>query len=240
MLKIKRFGLIGRNIDYSFSRQYFSKKFKKQNLTYCKYVNCDINDINDFKKIKSKDFSGFNVTIPYKEKIINLLDFVDESAKEIGAVNTIKIKKGKLIGYNTDYLGFLKTIDGFNFTKAAILGSGGASKAIAFALRTKKIPYIIFSRKLNPTFYKYSAQKKYIPKCDLIINTTPLGTFPNVNDCPPLDFKNISEKNFCYDLIYNPKKTKFLKKSEKLGAKIMNGLKMLENQAEESWNIWNS
>ena len=147
MLKIKRFGLIGRNIDYSFSRQYFSKKFKKQNLTYCEYVNCDINDIKDFKKIKSKDFSGFNVTIPYKEKIINLLDFVDENAKEIGAVNTIKIKKGKLIGYNTDYIGFLKTIDGFNFTKAAILGSGGASKAIAFALRTKKIPYVIFSTK---------------------------------------------------------------------------------------------
>ena len=240
MLKIKRFGLIGRNIDYSFSRQYFSKKFKKQNLTDHEYVNCDIEDIKDFKKIKSKDFNGFNVTTPYKEKIINFLDIVDGSAKEIGAVNTIKIKKGKLIGYNTDYIGFLKTIDGFNFTKAAILGSGGASKAIAFALRTKKIPYIIFSRKLNPTFYKYSSQKKHIPKCDLIINTTPLGTFPNVNDCPPLDFKNISEKIFCYDLIYNPKKTKFLKKSEKLGAKIMNGLKMLENQAEESWNIWNS
>ena len=122
MLKIKRFGLIGKNIDYSFSRQYFSKKFKKQNLTYCEYVNCDINDIKDFRKIKSKDFNGFNVTIPYKEKIIKFLDIVDESAKEIGAVNTIKIKKGKLIGYNTDYMGFLKTIDGFNFTKAAILG----------------------------------------------------------------------------------------------------------------------
>ena len=240
MLKTKRFGLIGRNIDYSFSRQYFSKKFKKQNLTYCEYVNCDIKDIKDFKKIKSKDFSGFNVTIPYKEKIIKFLDVVDDSAKEIGAVNTIKIKRGKLIGYNTDYIGFLKTIIGFNFKRAAILGSGGGSKAIAFALRTKKIPYIIFSRKLDSTFYKYSSQKIYIPKCDLIINTTPLGTFPNLKDCPPLDFKNISEKNFCYDLIYNPTKTKFLQKSEKLGAKIMNGLKMLENQAEESWNIWNS
>ena len=240
MQKTKKFGLLGRNIDYSFSRQYFSNKFKKQNLTFCEYVNCDIEDIKDFKKIKSKDFNGFNVTTPYKEKIIKFLDIIDDSAKEIGAVNTIKIKKGKLIGYNTDYMGFLKTIDGFNFTRAAILGSGGASKAIAFALRTKKIPYMVFSRKLNPTFYKYSSQKKYIPKCDLIINTTPLGTFPNLKDCPPLDFKYISKRNFCYDLIYNPTKTKFLQKSEKLGAKIMNGLKMLENQAEESWNIWNS
>ena len=240
MLKTKRFGLIGKDIDYSFSKKYFSTKFKKENLDSYEYVNCDIKKIEDFKKIELKEFSGFNVTIPYKEKIINFLDLVDENAKKIGAVNTIKIKNGKLIGYNTDYIGFLKTIEGFDFTKAAILGSGGASKAIAFALKSKKIPYVIFSRKSDPKFLHYYEQKNYIPNSDLIINTTPLGTFPNAKDCPPVNFEHISKKSLCYDLIYNPIKTKFLMESEKIGAEIKNGLKMLEKQAEESWKIWNS
>ena len=240
MSKIKRFGLIGRDIDYSFSKQYFSIKFKKENLDDYQYINCDIKKIEDFGKIKLEDFNGFNVTIPYKEKIINFLDSVDENAEKIGAVNTIKIKHGRLVGYNTDYIGFLKSIEGFDFKRAAILGSGGASKAVAFALQRKKIPYVIFSRKSDPKFLKYSDQKNYIPNSDLIINTTPLGTFPNTNDFPPINFKLISHKSFCYDLIYNPVKTKFLTKAKELGATIKNGLNMLENQAEESWKIWNS
>ena len=240
MLKTKRFGLIGKNIDYSFSKQYFSIKFKKENLDSYEYTNCDIKKIEEISEIKLKDFAGFNVTIPYKEKIINFLDSVDENAKKIGAVNTIKIKNGKLVGYNTDYIGFLKSIDGFNFKNAVILGSGGACKAIAFALKIKKIPHVIFSRKSDPKFLNYSNQKNYIRNSDLIINTTPLGTFPNTNDCPPINFEYISEKSFCYDLIYNPAKTKFLMKSEKLGATIKNGLNMLQYQAEESWKIWNS
>lgn len=236
----KRFGLIGKNIDYSFSKKYFSIKFEKENLDSYEYINCDIKRIEDFKKIKLNDFNGFNVTIPYKEEIINFLDSLDENAKKIGAVNTIKIKDGRLVGYNTDYIGFYKSIDGFDFKNVAILGSGGACKAIAFALKIKKIPHVIFSRKSDPKFLKYSNQKNYICNSDLIINTTPLGTFPNTNDCPPINFEFISEKSFCYDLIYNPTKTKFLIKSEKLGATIKNGLNMLEFQAEESWKIWNS
>ena len=240
MPKIKRFGLIGRDIEYSFSKQYFSIKFKKENLDGYQYINCDIKKVEDFKKIKLKEFDGFNVTIPYKEKIINFLDSLDENAKKIGAVNTIKIKDGRLVGYNTDYIGFLTSIDGFDFKRAAILGSGGASKAVAFALESRKIPYVIFSRKSDPKFLNYSDQEKYIPNSDLIINTTPLGTFPNTNDLPPINFELISNKSFCYDLIYNPIKTKFLMRSEELGAKIKNGLNMLENQAEESWKLWNS
>ena len=240
MLKTKRFGLIGRDIDYSFSKDFFSTKFKKENLESYEYVNCDINKVEDFNKIKLKDFSGFNVTIPYKEKIIKFLDIIDENAKKIGAVNTIQIKEGKLIGYNTDYIGFLKTIEGYDFKKAAILGSGGASKAIAFALKSRGIEYVVFSRKSDEKFLKYDEQKNYIPNTNLIINTTPLGTFPNKEDCPPIDFEYISKKSYCYDLIYNPLKTRFLIESEKLGASIKNGLEMLENQAEESWRIWNS
>ena len=236
----KRFGLIGKNIGYSFSKQYFSKKLRRENLDSYEYINCDIKRIEDFKKIKLNDFNGFNVTIPYKEEIINFLDSLDENAKKIGAVNTIKIKDGRLVGYNTDYIGFYKSIDGFDFKNVAILGSGGACKAIAFALKIKKIPHVIFSRKSDPKFLKYSNQKNYICNSDLIINTTPLGTFPKTNDCPPINFEFISEKSFCYDLIYNPTKTKFLIKSEKLGATIKNGLNMLEFQAEESWKIWNS
>ena len=240
MLKTKRFGLIGKNIDYSFSKQYFSIKFKKENLDSYEYTNCDIKKIEEIGEIKLKDFAGFNVTIPYKEKIINFLDSVDDNAKKIGAVNTIKIKDGRLIGYNTDYIGFSRSIDGYDFKRAAILGSGGASKAVAFALKSKKIPYVIFSRKSDPKFLNYSDQENYIPNSDLIINTTPLGTFPNTNDLPPINFELISNKSFCYDLIYNPIKTKFLMRSEELGATIKNGLNMLENQAEESWKLWNS
>ncbi|MBH43737.1 MAG: shikimate dehydrogenase [Rickettsiales bacterium] len=239
MLKRKRFGLIGRNIDYSFSRQYFSKKFKKENLTNCEYVNYDINHINDFKKIKISDYCGFNVTIPFKVDILKFLDIIDKNALKIGAVNTIKIKNNLLQGYNTDYLGFLKTIEDYNFNKAAVFGSGGASKAVCYALDLKKIPYLIYSRKSNPNFLDYSNQKKHIPNCDLIVNTTPLGTFPKTDQCPPINFNLISKKSVCYDLIYNPRETKFLLESKSIGAKTINGLKMLENQAEESWRIWN-
>ena len=194
MPKIKRFGLIGRDIEYSFSKKYFSIKFKKENLDGYQYINCDIKKVEDFKKIKLKEFDGFNVTIPYKEKIINFLDSVDDNAKKIGAVNTIKIKDGRLVGYNTDYIGFLTSIDGFDFKRAAILGSGGASKAVAFALKSRKIPYVIFSRKSDPKFLNYSDQENYIPNSDLIINTTPLGKVPTTN---PIIIKFKCRGYFC-------------------------------------------
>ena len=240
MLTKKIYGLIGKNIEYSFSRNYFNNKFEKFRIRDTEYKNFDLSDISEFEKIDLSNIVGFNVTIPYKEDIITFIDKVSDDAKKIGAVNTIKIKDGRLVGYNTDYIGFLTSIDGFDFKRAAILGSGGASKAVAFALQSKKIPYVIFSRKSDPKFLKYSDQKNYIPNSDLIINTTPLGTFPNTNDFPPINFELISNKSFCYDLIYNPVKTKFLKKAKELGATIKNGLNMLENQAEESWKIWNS
>jgi len=243
--KNRYYGLIGKKIDYSFSKSYFKEKFKRENLNHCFYDNYDLESINVFLKIiKENEISGLNVTIPYKESIINYLDDLDPSAKSIGAVNTIKIEnKNFLKGYNTDYLGFIKSLkdNSFFHTKALILGTGGASKAIIFALKSLNTKTTVVSRKRqkNCIIYK-DLNKDIILKNTLIINCTPLGTFPKIDEYPKIPYEYITKKHVCYDLIYNPKKTKFLKKSEIRGASIINGLQMLENQANESWKIWNS
>ena len=240
MLTKKIYGLIGKNIDYSFSKKYFTQKFKNDKIDDCEYLNFDIDKINDFKKINLSNINGFNVTIPYKEKIIAYLDQIDESARNIGAVNTIKILKNKLIGYNTDYLGFINSFNEIlDYKNALILGSGGASKAIQYALKSKKIKFNVVSRKGDINHIDYS-QIEDLAKYDLIVNCTPLGTFPNINDKPNLNYDQLNDKHQCYDLIYNPSETLFLNESKKRGAKIINGLKMLKIQAEESWRIWNS
>ena len=233
----KTYGLIGRNIDYSFSKRYFNEKFRDQRIKNSEYKNFDLDKINDFIKIDLSKIKGFNVTIPYKEKIIPFLDEIDEAAKMIGAVNTIVIKGDKLIGYNTDYIGFIKSFkNNLDFKKALIIGTGGASKAIQFSLKLKKIKFDIVSRKKNSDYKNYLTIK--LKEYDLIINTSPLGTYPNIGEKPNINYNQINEKKFCYDLIYNPNKTMFLIESEKRGARIMNGLGMLKEQAEESWNLW--
>ena len=240
MLTKKIYGLIGRNIDYSFSKKYFTKKFKNDKIDNCEYLNFDIKQITDFKKIDLSNINGFNVTIPYKEKIVIYLDEIDESVRNIGAVNTIKIFKDKLIGYNTDYLGFIKSFNEMlDYKNALILGSGGASKAIQYALKSKKIKFNVVSRKRDLNHIDYS-QIESLEKYDLIVNCTPLGTYPNINDKPDLNYDQLNDKHLCYDLIYNPSETLFLNESKKRGAKIINGLQMLKLQAEESWRIWNS
>ena len=240
MLKKKIYGLIGRNIDYSFSKKYFTQKFKNDKIDNCEYLNFDIDQVSDFKKINLSNINGFNVTIPYKEKIVRYLDEIDESVRNIGAVNTIKIFKDKLIGYNTDYLGFIKSFNEMlDYKNALILGSGGASKAIQYALKSKKIKFNVVSRKRDINHIDYF-QIEDLAKYDLIVNCTPLGTFPNINDKPNLNYDQLNDKHQCYDLIYNPSETLFLNESKKRGAKIINGLKMLKIQAEESWRIWNS
>ena len=215
MLTKKIYGLIGRNINYSFSKKYFTQKFKNDKIDNCEYLNFDIDKISDFKKINLNNINGFNVTIPYKEKIIGYLDEIEESANNIGAVNTIKILKNKLVGYNTDYLGFINSFNKkFDYKNVLILGSGGASKAIQYAIKTKKINFDVASRKSDVNHIAYT-QIESLEKYDLIVNCTPLGTYPNVNDKPDLNYDQLNDKHLCYDLIYNPSETLFLNESKK-------------------------
>jgi shikimate dehydrogenase len=241
----KTYGLIGRNISYSFSKEYFSKKFKSENIENTTYVNFDLNSINEFSEIfkSTESIKGLNVTIPYKESIIPYLDKINSKANRIGAVNTIRItKKGHLKGYNTDEYGFRKSrlpLLENHHKKALILGTGGASKAIAFALKKLHIPYQFVSRKTDDNFDYHSLIETVIKEHQIIINCTPLGTHPNTDDCPNIPYYAISDKHLLYDLIYNPEETTFLKKGRENGAKTCNGLKMLELQAEKAWQIWN-
>ena len=243
---MKTFGLLGKNIDYSFSRGYFNDKFEANKLD-CTYKNFDLESIESFKEIKENSiaFSGFNVTIPYKEDILPYLDSVDSEAKEIGAVNTIKIKNKKLIGYNTDHYGFINSLLPHlkpHHQKALILGTGGASKAVAFALKKMGIDYEYVSRsKSEKIKHTYDSIKPSdIEACKLIINCTPLGTFPEIETCPEIPYDSVSDQHLLFDLIYNPAETQFLKNGVLNGAKIINGLEMLKIQAEKSWEIWNS
>lgn len=242
---MKTFGLIGKNIDYSFSRKYFAEKFSKEQID-AEYLNFDIASISDFPEIlQQRKVTGFNVTIPYKEEIIPFLDELDEDAEKIQAVNTIKVEKdGRLKGYNTDFWGFQKSLEPYleSFHKSAlILGTGGASKAVAFALDNLAVEHHFVSR--NPTQGQISyseLSREIINHKKLIINTTPLGTFPNIEQHPQLPFDHLSEEHIVFDLIYNPEETMLMKLAAERGAKCMNGLRMLELQAEKAWSIWNS
>ncbi|WP_334059054.1 shikimate dehydrogenase family protein [Polaribacter sp. P097] len=246
--KSKLFGLLGRDISYSFSRGYFTKKFTALNLEHHSYVNFDIPKIEDFPSIieNNESIKGINVTIPYKEEVMAYLDKIDKTAKEIGAVNTIKItKRGNLKGYNSDVVGFEKSIVPLlekHHKKALILGTGGASKAIAYALKLNNIKYKFVSR--NPKTKKQISyndlSQEIMQDYTIIVNSTPLGTSPDVDKFPAIPYQFITSKHLLYDLIYNPEVSKFLANGKANGAKIKNGFEMLELQAEESWRIWNS
>ena len=243
MKKNKIYGLIGKNISYSFSREYFSNKFKTEKIS-SKYLNFDLIDINQIYKLtKEFNLSGLNVTIPYKESILQFLDETDSKAKQIGAVNTIKFFKNKMIGYNTDYIGFkksLQNISNINIPKnALILGTGGASKAVKFALSELGIGFKTVSRAKNNADYTYQEIDKYIIDKKLIINCSPVGTFPNIKDSPKIPYQYLTSENFLYDLVYNPDKTLFLKKGDEIGCFTKNGVEMLKIQAEKAWEIWN-
>lgn len=244
-IKFKQFGLLGKNISYSFSQKYFSEKFTKEELTNCSYQNFDIQSINEIQNVLEQTpyLKGLNVTIPYKEEVIHFLDKVNGKATRIGAVNTIKIsKKGKLKGYNTDEYGFRKSILPYlkkHHKKALILGTGGASKAIAYALNKLNISYQFVSRKEGSEFVYNSLTPEIIKEHKIIINCTPLGTFPNTEAYPNIPYSGISKEHLLYDLIYNPSETSFLKKGKEQGATVCNGLLMLELQAKKAWEIWN-
>ena len=243
--QIDKFGLIGKDISYSFSKKFFSRKFINEGLNNCSYENYDISSISELLEvINDTKIKGLNVTIPYKESVIELLNHIDPIAKKIGAVNTIKIdKQNKLLGYNTDYIGFKQSLESniSNQKRALVLGTGGASKAIVYALKTLNIKTLLVSRKKREESITYEdISNQIIKDHTIIINCTPLGTYPNIEECPKIPYQYITERHLCYDLIYNPIKTKFLILSEKEGASIINGNEMLKNQAIESWKIWNS
>ena len=243
--QIDKFGLIGKDISYSFSKKFFTQKFINEGLNNCSYENYDISSISELLEvINDTKIKGLNVTIPYKESVIELLNHIDPIAKKIGAVNTIKIdKQNKLLGYNTDYIGFKQSLESniSNQKRALVLGTGGASKAIVYALKTLNIKTLLVSRKKREESITYEdISNQIIKDHTIIINCTPLGTYPNIEECPKIPYQYITERHLCYDLIYNPIKTKFLILSEKKGASIINGNEMLENQAIESWKIWNS
>jgi shikimate dehydrogenase len=237
---MKTYGLIGENLSHSFSQQYFQKKFSKERIKDCQYLNFEINDISCLRElIQKKNIKGLNITIPFKEKVIPILDELTEDAKEIGAVNTIQINGNKLIGHNTDIFGFEESItpllNGRN--NAIILGNGGASKAIAFVFYKRDINFSIFSRNLMLKFADIT--EEVIQKNDIIINTTPLGMYPNADTFADLPYNAINTKHLLYDLVYNPEESQFLKKGMAKGAQIKNGKQMLYLQAEKSWKIWN-
>lgn len=242
----KRFGLLGRNISYSFSKGHFTTKFEKEKYQGYTYENFDIQEINVFPEIikNTEHLKGLNVTIPYKEEVIPFLDKLSKKATKIGAVNTIKItKKGKLKGYNTDYFGFLKSLKPLlqaHHKKALILGTGGASKGVAFALEELGIEYTFVSRKASENAIDYSQiNAETFQEYQIIINSTPIGTSPNIEACPDIPYELFTEQHIAYDLIYNPAETQFLKNAKERGAQIKNGLDMLIFQAEKAWEIWN-
>jgi shikimate dehydrogenase len=240
------YGLIGKNISYSFSKKYFTEKFVLGNLVECTYENFDLQNIEEFPNLiaNNPDLKGLNVTIPYKETIIPYLNKLSKNAAQIGAVNVIRFtKKGKLKGYNSDYYGFMKSLKPLlqaHHKKALILGTGGAAKAVAFALNQLQILYTFVSREEKAGMIDYDRiNVTTFDNYHIIINCTPLGTSPNTSASPPIPYQFFTEKHIAFDLIYNPEETQFLKKAKKNGAVTKNGYEMLVFQAEKAWKIWN-
>jgi shikimate dehydrogenase len=243
---MKWYGLLGKTLKHSFSKAYFTDKFNALGITDCKYENFELASIDELPELlrDNPSIKGLNVTIPYKEDVLPFLDEKNEIVKEVNACNCIKISDGKLSGYNTDVTGFQQSLEKIlepQHTHALILGTGGSSKAVRYALKVLGIRYQNVSRTKSTTSITYDElSEKILNSHQLIINTSPIGMFPNVEETPSIPFELITPKHLLFDLIYNPAKTLFLKKGEERGAKISNGAEMLILQAEESWKIWNS
>ncbi|GGZ19657.1 shikimate 5-dehydrogenase [Echinicola pacifica] len=247
---MRKFGLIGYPLKHSFSKKYFSEKFEREGISGCHYDLFEIDHIEKFSSLIENDpeLEGINVTIPYKEQVIPFLDELEPGSKAIGAVNCIqRLGDGRLMGYNTDYIGFKNSLDQWldgQRPKALVLGTGGASKAIRQALKDLEMPYLMVSRTANDTenhitYDDLVANEKYLQEHLLIINTTPLGTFPNTEHMPAIPINQIGREHKVYDLVYNPEKTFLMRSLEARGAVVKNGLEMLRLQAEAAWDIWN-
>lgn len=245
-----RYGLIGYPLSHSFSKQYFARKFAKEAIADTVYELFPLESIEELPDLIQRypDLVGLNVTIPYKQQVTPFLDRLDPVAERIGAVNTIKIDpaSGERVGYNSDYYGFKQSLEPWlnerTIKSALVLGTGGASKAIVCALHDLGIIYTYVSRHESPTAITYgSLQDKHaLTDFSLIVNTTPLGMSPQVDTAPALNYDQLTAAQLCYDLVYNPEETLFMKQAAAQGASVKNGLEMLHLQAEKSWEIWNT
>ena len=246
---MRKFGLIGYPLGHSFSKKYFTEKFLRENISDCSYDNYPLADINQFKKLVSGDIDlcGLNVTIPYKSEIIIFLDSIDPEAKEIGAVNVLKIKRlhgaTKLLGFNSDVTGIRDSLFPFindSVRNAIVLGTGGSSRAVCYALKKYGLTITQISREKKSGMYTYSdINAEMLENTELLVNTTPLGMFPDVKGKPDINYSLLSDKHILFDLVYNPEITSFLKMGMAQGCTIISGIKMLHSQAERSWEIWN-
>ena len=243
---MRKYGLLGKSLQHSFSKNYFEKKFSDLHQGHDQYENYELQDLSGLHNLfQTENLCGLNVTIPYKEQILNHLDELDPLAQEVGAVNCITLRNGKTKGYNTDIYGFSQSIKPFldvNHERALLLGTGGASKAVAYALKKIGVQTFFVSsdaaKKSEKIFLYADLNKQIMSAFRLIVNTTPLGTFPDVTECPDLPYEQLTANHFVYDLIYNPSETLLLQKAKQQGATVMNGLSMLQLQAEKSWEIW--
>jgi len=239
------YGLVGNPLTHSFSQRYFTEKFTGNHVK-ASYQNFELETIMQFPSLfkKGMNLRGLNITIPYKESILPFLDELQADAETIGAVNCIRFHEKKLIGYNTDHTGFQQSIQPLlqrTHRKALVFGSGGSSKSIEFALQQMGIDHLVVSRnytKKNSLHYS-DIRKKHLDEYTILVNCTPLGMYPNIETCLPIDFDYINETHLLFDLVYNPTETIFLKKGRERGAITKNGYEMLTIQADESWRIWN-
>ncbi|MGN0214379.1 MAG: shikimate dehydrogenase family protein [Muribaculaceae bacterium] len=244
----KLYGLLGYPLVHSFSQTYFNQKFESENIS-AKYVNFEIPDIGKLMEVvaENENLNGLNVTIPYKEQVIPFLDEIDAAASEVGAVNVIKFIRGKdglkLKGYNSDIIGFTDSIKSLlkpYHTSALVLGTGGAAKAVSYSLRKLGLEVQLVSRRKSANTLVYEELTKNDLKTNkVIVNTTPLGMYPKVDTCPDIPYRYLTSQHLCYDLIYNPDETLFMKNSRQAGAQVKNGLEMLLLQAFASYSIWN-
>lgn len=245
---MRRFGLIGRTLKHSFSKKYFGEKFSKENIADSSYDLFELSTIVELTDLlqNTPGLEGFNVTMPYKHEVMPFLTSFDHSAERVGAVNVVKIVREQLIGYNSDYYGFKGSLSRWlsdDVNNALVLGTGGSSKAVLMALEDLDIKYQNVSRSVIEGCITYSdiqANPDILSDVQLIINTTPLGTFPAVDEMAELPETAFHAGHYVFDLVYNPSMTKLMKVAKAQGAKTKNGLEMLELQAEKSWEIWNS
>jgi shikimate dehydrogenase len=244
---VRKFGLIGYPLGHSFSKKYFSEKFVREGIQGCQFELYPIESISEFPHLLDSESSleGLSVTIPYKEQVIPYLDALDPACAQIGAVNCIRIRDGKKIGFNTDYLGFKQSLQswlGKEIPKALVLGTGGASKAVQQALRDLEVSYRIVSRNFSEgqlTYSNLKEQPEWLASHPLIINTSPVGTYPNVEELPDLPLEQLHSAHRVYDLVYNPPITRLMQACISRGGTAKNGQDMLELQAEVAWSIWN-
>jgi shikimate dehydrogenase len=245
---VRNFGLIGYPLGHSFSKKYFTEKFVREGIQGCQFELYPIARIQEFPQlfVRESSLEGLAVTIPYKEQVIPYLDGLDPACAQIGAVNCIRIRDGKKIGFNTDYLGFKQSLQSWLGTEtpnALILGTGGASKAVQQALRDLGVSFRIVSRSQSEgqlTYADLRDQPEWLASHPLIINTTPLGTYPQVEDLPNIPLEQLNAAHRVYDLVYNPPITRLMQECIARGGTAKNGQDMLELQAEAAWSIWNS